>query len=81
MGETVVKISTVCISASTLLKKVNEVAKFPLFHKIKHFISFSSSAFADHENTSFPDFFLDRGQRGNPRYAASVASVSDRFIA
>ena len=58
MGETVVKISTVCISASTLLKKVNEVAKFPLFHKIKHVISFSSSAFADHENTSFPDFFL-----------------------
>ena len=28
------------------------------FTKIKYFLSFSSAAFADHENTSFPDFFL-----------------------
>ena len=37
MKETVVKTSTVSISVSTLLKKVNEVAKLPLFHKNQTF--------------------------------------------
>ena len=71
-----VKISTVSISASTLSKKVNEVAKLPLFHKIKHFISFSSAAFADHENTSFPDFFLTVDNVATQVMQPAQASVS-----
>lgn len=45
-----VKILTVDISVSTLLKKVNEVTGLPLSQKLTLSLFFSSAAFADHGN-------------------------------